>query len=184
MESTESPNFYQYWSIFRRRWPYAVATFASVVTLTYFYAITRAPIYGAQGKLLFKQDQSSSLIKFDSQNQQPNNPSSPDDRSQATEAKVIISTPKLQKALKRINILGQQKAPLKLGELQQGIEIAGLEKTDILQVSYKSKDPNLAALVVNELMKVYVESHLENSRAAASITKIEICRFCSTAILL
>lgn len=169
MESTESPNFYQYWSIFRRRWPYAVATFASVVTLTYFYAITRAPIYGAQGKLLFKQDQSSSLIKFDSQNQQQNNAnSSPDDRSQATEAKVISSTPNLQKALKRINILKQQKIPLKLEELQQGIEIGSLEKTDIMQVSYKGQDPKLAALVVNELMKVYIESHLESSRAAAA----------------
>lgn len=169
MESTESPNFYQYWSIFRRRWPYAVATFASVVTLTYFYAITRAPIYGAQGKLLFKQDQSSSLIKFDSQNQQQNNAnSSPDDRSQATEAKVISSTPNLQKALKRINILKQRKIPLKLEELQQGIEIGSLEKTDIMQVSYKGQDPKLAALVVNELMKVYIESHLESSRAAAA----------------
>ena len=169
MESTESPNFYQYWSIFRRRWPYAVATFASVVTLTYFYAITRAPIYGAQGKLLFKQDQSSSLIKFDSQNQQQNNAnSSPDDRSQATEAKVISSTPNLQKALKRINIIKQRKVPLKLEELQQGIEIGSLEKTDIMQVSYKGQDPKLAALVVNELMKVYIESHLESSRAAAA----------------
>jgi capsular exopolysaccharide synthesis family protein len=169
MESTESPNFYHYWSIFRRRWPYAVATFASVVTLTYFYAITRAPIYGAQGKLLFKQDQSSSLIKFDSQNQQQNNAnSSPDDRSQATEAKVISSTPNLQKALKRINIIKQRKEPLKLEELQQGVEIGSLEKTDIMQVSYKGQDPKLAALVVNELMKVYIESHLESSRAAAA----------------
>lgn len=168
MEAKENINFYHYWRTFKRRWPYALVTFGSVVSLTYFYAITRAPIYSAQGKLLFKQDQSSSLIKFDSQNQQQNNPNSPDDRSQATEAKVISSTPNLQKALERINIIGQQKAPLKLGELQQGIEIAGLEKTDILQVSYNSKDPNLAALVVNELMKVYVESHLENSRAAAS----------------
>ncbi len=168
MEATENINFYHYWRTFKRRCPYALVTFGSVVSLTYFYAITRAPIYSAQGKLLFKQDQSSSLIKFDSQNQQQNNPSSPDDRSQATEAKVISSTPNLQKALERINIIGQQKAPLKLGELQQGIEIAGLEKTDILQVSYNSKDPKLAALVVNELMKVYVESHLENSRAAAS----------------
>lgn len=168
MESTESPSFYQYWSIFRRRWPYAVATFGSVVALTYFYAITRAPIYGAQGKLLFKQDQSSSLIKFDSQNQQQNNASSPDDRSQATEAKVISSTPNLQKALKRINIIKQRKVPLKLEELQQGIEIGSLEKTDIMQVSYKGQDPKLAALVVNELMKVYIESHLESSRAAAA----------------
>lgn len=168
MESTESPNFYQYWCIFRRRCPYAIATFGSVITLKYFYAVTRAPIYSAQGKLLFKQDQSSSLIKFDSQNQQQNNTSSPDDRTQATEAKVISSTPNLQKAVKRIDIIDRQKVPLKLEELQQGIEIGSLEKTDILQVGYKSKDPKLAALVVNEVMKAYVESHLESSRAATA----------------
>lgn len=167
MESAD-PNFYQYWSTFRRRWLYAVATFGSVVTLTYFYATSRAPIYSAQVKLLFKQDKSSFLSKFDSQNsQQQNNASSPDDRMQATEAKVISSTLNLQKTLQRINIIDQQKAPLKLEELQQGIEIGTLEKTDILQVGYKSKDPKLTALVVNEVMKVYVESHLESSRAAA-----------------
>lgn len=168
MEATENTNFYHYWQIFKRRWLYAVATCGSVVTLTYFYAISRPPIYNAQGKLLFKQDQSSSLIKFDSQNQQQNNSESPDDRTQATEAKVISSTPNLRKALQRINIIDPQKVPLKLEELQQGIEISSLEKTDILQVGYKGKDAKLAALVVNEVMKVYVESHLENSRAAAA----------------
>lgn len=167
METTD-PNFYQYWCIFKRRWLYAVATFGSVVTLTYLHTMSRAPIYSAQGKLLFKQDQSSSLIKFDSQNQQQNNTESPDDRTQATEAKVISSTPNLRKALQRVNIIDQQKVPLKLEELQQAIEISSLEKTDILQVGYKSKDPKRTAIVVNEVMKAYVESHLESSRAAAA----------------
>lgn len=165
---TKDPNSYQYWCIFKRRWLYAVATFGSVVTLTYFHTMSRPSIYSAQGKLLFKQDQSSSLIKFDSQNQQQNNTESPDDRTQATEAKVISSTPILRKALQRVNIIDQQKVPLKLEELQQAIEISSLEKTDILQLSYKSKDPKQAAIVVNEVMKAYIESHLESSRAAAA----------------
>ncbi len=67
-------------------------------------------------------------------------------RSQATEAKVISSTPNLQKALKRINIIKQRKVPLKLEELQQGVEIGSLEKTDIMQVSYKGQDPKLVVL--------------------------------------
>lgn len=168
METIESTNFQQYWSILKRHWLYAVATFGTVVTLTYFYTTTREPIYSAQGKLIFKSDRSSSLIKFDSNSEQQQNSETPSDRSQATEAKVIISTPILEKAVKRINILNQQKASLKLEDLQQGLETSNVEKTDILQVNYKNKDPKLAALVVNEVMKVYVENHLENSRAAAT----------------
>lgn len=168
METIESTNFSQYWNIFKRHWLYALVTFGSVVTFTYFYATTKEPIYSAQGKLIFKSDQSSSLIKFDSNTEQQSNAEAPSDRSQATEAKVIISTPILQKAVKRINILNQQKVSLTLDDLQQGLETSNVEKTDILQVSYKNKDPKLAALVVNEVMKVYVENHLENSRAAAT----------------
>ena len=168
METIESKNFTEYWSIFKRHWLYAVATFGTVVTFTYFYATTREPIYSAQGKLIFKSDQSSSLIKFDSNSEQQSNAEAPSDRSQATEAKVIISTPILQKAVKRINILNQQKVSLTLDDLQQGLETSNVDKTDILQVSYNNKDPKLAALVVNEVMKVYVENHLENSRAAAT----------------
>ena len=111
METTESTNFSQYWSIFKRHWLTAVATFGTVVTFTYFYATTE-PIYSAQGKLIFKSAQSSSLIKFDSNTEQQSNAEAPSDRSQATQAKVIISTPILQKPVKQINILNQQKVSL------------------------------------------------------------------------
>ena len=167
MEETKSIDFYHYWRVFRRHWLPGVATFGSVVMLTYLYVSSKAPIYSAKGKLLFQQDQSSSLIKFDSEEQQQNT-SSPNERSQATEASVISSTPILQKALYRINVINQQKVTLKLEELQQGIEINSIEKTDILQVSYKSKEPKLAALVVDEVMKAYVGYDLSSSRAAAA----------------
>lgn len=171
METTESLNFYQYWNIFKRRWIYGVTIFSSVVALTYFHALSRTMVYSAEGKLLFKPDQSSSFVRFNNQDQQQNNEGVSDDRAQATEAKVISSSPNLQKALRKINAVLEadgQKQPLKLADLQQGLEINSLEKTDILQVSYRNREPKLAALVVNEVMKVYVESHLENSRAAAT----------------
>jgi capsular exopolysaccharide synthesis family protein len=167
MEETKSIDFYHYWRVFRRHWLPGVTTFGSVVVLTHVYLTSKASIYSAQGKLLFQQDQSSSLIKFDSEEEQQTT-SSPNDRTQATEASVISSTPILQKALYRINIINQQGVSLKLEELQQGIEIESIEKTDILQVSYKSKEPRLAALVVDEVMKAYVGYDLSSSRAAAA----------------
>ncbi len=67
MESTKSKDFYYYWFVFRRNWLPAVATFGTIVALTYLYTTSKVPIYSAQGKLLFKPDKSSSLIKFDSE---------------------------------------------------------------------------------------------------------------------
>ena len=168
MESTENIDFYKYWCVFKRRWLPAVAVFGAVVFFTYKYMSSKVPIYSAQGQLLFMPDKTSSLVKFDSESQKEQ-VSSPNDRSQATEAQVIRSASILKNALDRVKQITSQEIELNLGHLQQGIEITNIEGTDILQVAYKSNDPKVAALVVNQLMLAYVENNLASNRAAASL---------------
>ena len=163
MNSTDNIDFHKYWSILKRRWLPAVATFGAVVALTSLYTSSKVPVYSAQGQLIFNQDKSSSLIGLNSTEQ----PSSQTERSQITEARIISSVPILQRALELVNLNNPNGTPLSLGELQQGLEITNVEGTDLLQVGYSSKDPKLAAIVVNQVMKAYVDSNLLTNRAAA-----------------
>jgi len=167
MKTTENIDFQNYWCIFKRRWLPAVATFGSVVALTYLYTSSKVPIYKAQGQLLFKQDQTSSLIGFNSQSKENSQEQVNTQGGMLTEARVILSTPILQKALDLIKQNNPQGRLLNLGDLQQGLDVKSIEGTNILQVDYKSNDPNLAALIVNQLMKAYVDNNLLANRAAA-----------------
>jgi succinoglycan biosynthesis transport protein ExoP len=68
MESTEYPeeniDFQKYWLVLKRRWFPATGVFGIVVVLAALVASVQKPVYEAEGKLLFKQDRSSSLTGF------------------------------------------------------------------------------------------------------------------------
>ena len=164
MESIENIDFHRYWCTLKRRWLPAVAVFSTVITLTYLYTSTKVPIYSAQGQLLLNPDNSSSLTGLDSAKQV----NSQNDSPQSTELWIIRSAQVLQKALFRINQSNPQGTLLDLGDLQQGLDVTGLEDTDIFQVTYKSTNPQVAALVVNQVMKAYVDNNLLTNRAASS----------------
>ncbi len=165
MESVENIDFLSYWCILKRRWLPAVAAFGSVVVLTYVSVSLKVPMYRAQGQLLFRQDETSSLIGLNSA-KQVDSQSDKEERVILSEERVILSTHILQKALYLINRNNPQTLPLKLRDLQRGLEIKNIEGTDILQVAYAGKDPELAALVVNQLMNVYADNALFLNRAA------------------
>lgn len=160
MESIENIDLHKYWCVLKRRWLPAVATISAVVTLTYLHTSSKVPIYSAQGQLLLKQDKTSSLIQLNSANSQ-------NTTSLETEVRVISSTSILQKALYQINQSNLPGTPINLSDLQQGLEITNIDKTDVLQIDYTSTNPKLAALVVNQLMQAYVDNNLSTNRAAA-----------------
>jgi capsular exopolysaccharide synthesis family protein len=84
-----------------------------------------------------------------------------------TEAKIINSIPVLQKALDVINQNNPHGMTLNLKDLEKRLDIKNIEKTNILQVDYKSKEPKVAANVVNQVMNAYVDNNLWVNRAAA-----------------
>ncbi|PPS42799.1 polysaccharide biosynthesis tyrosine autokinase [Chroococcidiopsis sp. TS-821] len=163
MEVTENFDLQKCWLMLKRRWLPAVAAFSAVVGTTYIYTSAKVPVYSAQGQLLFKQDRSSSLIGLQSVAQA--NPPNQSDTSLATEAKVIRAVPILQQTLEQLK--ESQGVSLSLENLQQGLDVTAVEGTDILQVVYKSENPEQAAFVVNQLMNIYVNQNLLNNRAAA-----------------
>ena len=48
-----------------------------------------------------------------------------------------------------------------LGELEGGLRVAAVTKTDIIRISYSSLDPNLSADIVNTVIHAYIERTLD-----------------------
>lgn len=164
METPENIQFYNYWCIFKRHWLSALAVFSTIVGVSYLYTSSKTPIYSAQGQILFKEDKTSSLIGLDSNAQAMD---SQNNSSLNTEARLVQSDYILRKILDIVNENSFQEKPLSVGDLQAGLEVFNIEGTDILQVTYKSNNPEIASLVVNQLMNVYVNKNLLGNRAAA-----------------
>ena len=54
------------------------------------------------------------------------------------------------------------------GTIASGLEVVTRPKSDIILVSYKNRDPQLAVLVLDELVRRYFDKHLEVHRSAAA----------------
>jgi uncharacterized protein involved in exopolysaccharide biosynthesis len=54
--------------------------------------------------------------------------------------------------------------PLAVRALRKNLKVAAIRKTNLIQVSYASPDPNLAAAVLKTLTSLYLQKHLEVHR--------------------
>lgn len=163
MQASENIQIYNYWSALKRRWLPALATSSAIIGVTYLHTSSRIPIYSAQGQILFRQDKTSSLIGLDSNEQTADLQSK---TPLSTEARIIYSTPILQQALDAVNKDNFQKSHVNVRDLKEKLKIKSIEETDILEITYESNDRKIAALIVNQLMNVYVNKNLLSNRAA------------------
>ena len=177
MESTDYPeeniDFQKYWLVLKRRWFPATGVFGIVVVLAALVASVQKPVYEAEGKLLFKQDRSSSLTGF--QNNigeivrigEKANPLS-------TEAEIIRSLPIVQKTVDALDLRDEKGKSMDPKIISAGLKVKPVTETDILQISYKDNDPKIAAAIVNKIMEVYIENDILSNRAKATAARVFI----------
>ncbi len=177
MESTEYPeeniDFQKYWLVLKRRWFPATGVFGIVVVLAALVGSVQKPVYEAEGKLLFKQDRSSSLTGF--QNNigeivrigEKANPLS-------TEAEIIRSLPIVQKTVEALDLRDEKGKSMDPKIISAGLKVKPVTETDILQISYKDNDPEIAAAIVNKIMEVYIENDILSNRAKATAARVFI----------
>jgi capsular exopolysaccharide synthesis family protein len=177
MESTEYPeeniDLQKYWLVLKRRWFPATGVFGIVVVLAALVASVQKPVYEAEGKLLFKQDRSSSLTGF--QNNigeivrigEKANPLS-------TEAEIIRSLPIVQKTVEALDLRDEKGKSMDPKIISAGLKVKPVTETDILQISYKDNDPKIAAAIVNKIMEVYIENDILSNRAKATAARVFI----------
>jgi len=162
----EEIDFQKHLLVVQRRWIPAVGVFGVAVTLASLFAFSSKPSYKAEGSLLIRTNRTSSVTdlgeaigRLESLTT-TNNPLE-------TQAKIVTSVPVIEETIRTLNLKDSKGEPLKIQNLLQKLKIQNAKGTEILQISYTDKDPDLAAQVVEQLMKVYIRNNIEANRAEA-----------------
>jgi capsular exopolysaccharide synthesis family protein len=175
MESTqysEDIDFQKYWLILKRRWLPASCVFVLVVILAGAATFLKKPTYEAGGRLLFKKKNTTSSLVTDAGGKIGELDSlsllnTPID----TEAEVVRSIPIIQKTIEALNLRDKQGKLIAPEGFLKELTVKPIKGTDVLQISYKSKDAKEAADAVNELMRLYIETNVLSNRAEAAAAR-------------
>ncbi|NJM19366.1 MAG: polysaccharide biosynthesis tyrosine autokinase [Richelia sp. SM1_7_0] len=155
----------QYWLILKRRWLPALLVTTSVLGLAAFVTFRQKPVYQAEGKLRFnKNNNISSLSGLGGQIGELSgitNLSNPLD----TETEVIKSHPLIQETITKLDLKNKEGEPLTYEAFLKQLQVKSIRGTDVLQLSYKSTDPEEAAKVVNSLMGDYMANNVQDNTA-------------------
>ena len=166
-EDTDYIDLEQYWLILKRRWLAASVVAGSVMGLTALVTFTQKPIYEAKAELLFnKESNVSSLTGLSGTVGELSgitNLSTPLE----TEAKVIRSNPIIQKTINKFNLRDKKGDPVSIEDFLKKLKVRSAKGTDVLELSYKSTDPQQAAAIVNSLMRDYIDNNIRVNTAEA-----------------
>lgn len=170
-EDRDTIDLRQYWTILKRRWLVTSVVISSVFGLTALVTFVQKPVYESQAKLLFnKQNGVSSLTGISAQVGELSgltNLSNPVD----TEAEVIRSYPIVDKTITTLNLKDKRGDRLTMEKFLKILKVKSVRGTDVMQLSYRSTNPQEAADVVNTIMKYYLESNVRTNRSTAKAAR-------------
>ncbi|NMG07241.1 polysaccharide biosynthesis tyrosine autokinase [Brasilonema sp. UFV-L1] len=154
----EEVEIQKYWLVLKRRWPIVVGVLLASVGLSSFLVFLQKPEYQASGMLLFKSDRTSSLTKVGEKIgdleslMREGNPLE-------TQAVILRSEPILKEVIDTLGLKDKKGNALEPDLLK--VKVEPIVGTDVLKVSYTSGNPELAASVVNQVMKSYIEKNIQ-----------------------
>lgn len=170
MESRNYPeeiDLQKYWLVLKRRWLVVSGIFVASVGLAAFAASLEEAQYQASGKLLFQTDRVASLTgvgenigELEALTFQGN--------PLETQAVVVQSLPILQETVEALNLTSEDGTPLPPKALAEGLSVEAVSGTDVMEISYRSDDPELSAAVVNQVMESFIANDILSNRAKAA----------------
>lgn len=168
MESTETGiGFQEYWQILKRRWLPALAVFASVLALTTYSTLKEKPVYEAEGKLLFKKTTPGSALTELGKEIGQLTPAAEQSNPLTTEIELIRSVENIEKTINRLHLKDEKSNHLKTKDFSKKLTVATIRGADILTVTYKDKNPKIAADVVKTMMDFYIDNNQKVNRLEA-----------------
>jgi polysaccharide biosynthesis transport protein len=168
MEPTETGiGFQDYWQILKRRWLPALAVFASVVVLTAYSTLKEKAVYEAEGKLLFKKTTPGSALTELGKEIGQLTPAAEQSNPLTTEIELIRSVESVEKTIKKLKLKDEKSNDLKAKDFLKSLTVASIRGADILTVSYKDKNPKIAADVVKTMMNFYIDNNQKVNRLEA-----------------
>ncbi|MEH2194598.1 MAG: polysaccharide biosynthesis tyrosine autokinase [Nostoc sp.] len=166
----EEVNIQKYLEVVQRRWLPLVGIFSIAVTLGCLYAFSLKPFYKAEGSLMIKTNRSSSLTGL-SEDIGRLEALNINDNPLETQVRVIGSNPVIGKTINSLNLKDNKGKPLSIRNLANQLKIEGIKGTDVVQISYKGSDPELATKIVNEVIKNYIALNIQANQDEARTAK-------------
>lgn len=179
MESRESIDLdlSRYLLILKRWWLPGTAIFAATVMLSAIATQFMKPSYEAEGKLLFRIPS----FKVVGSNLLPTNNEGGDagdlksllatQNPINTQIEVISSPSLLQRTIDKLGLKDKEGKPIEVDQLRKAVILKIINGTDVLRISYTSRDPEQAAAVVNTIMNLYLENDILTNRSEAAAAR-------------
>jgi polysaccharide biosynthesis transport protein len=166
IQNSEEIDFQKYLLVLQRRWVSALTIFVAIVTLSFWHAFSSKPIYKAEGSLLIKTNQTSSLTGLGEAIGRLESLGSTNSPSE-TQAKIITSVPVIQETIQALNLKNDQGKDVTIKDLTSKVKVESVKGTDVLQISCVEDEPALAATIVNKVMEIYIKNNIEANRDEA-----------------
>ncbi|GEM_PF-173030 len=152
----------------RRRWRVVAATLLSAGLLGALYYATAERIYSAKAELLILQTGENSLSPTIEVQANRENSLMPTFVNLMSSAKVLSDAVKRVAAEDLAVDLSPDEPEKWIKQLQQRLAVTAVPKTNIISVTYESKDPGVAVRVVNAVVASYLEFMRETHQGTAA----------------
>jgi uncharacterized protein involved in exopolysaccharide biosynthesis len=178
VESGQSPNLRDLLAIGFRQRRLVINTFLAIFSITVLLAFLLPKRYEAQMKILVRHERAEPVVSPERESPMPWRTEVSEEELQS-EAELIKSRDLLGKVVVACDLLDlDTSSPLSnvvnsddprvsraVLKLEQDLTVQPIKLTNLISVSYKAKDPQLAAKVLNSLASLYLEKHLAMHRA-------------------
>ncbi|WP_088243787.1 GumC family protein [Calothrix rhizosoleniae] len=169
-EHFEEIDFHKYWLVLQRRWLPATGVFSLVVGFSSFLAFSAKPTYKAESNILVETNKTASLTGLEDSRGKLE-PLARENTPLDTQAKIVTSVPVIEETIKSLELKDEEGELLKIRDFLEELKVLPIAGTDIIEISYTDKEPELAAKVVNKLVQVYIKNNIEANRAQAASTR-------------
>ncbi len=170
LPSFEEVDFQKYLQVLQRRWLPLVAIFGISVTLGTLYALSLKPSYKADGSLMIKTNRTSSLTGV-SENLGKLEALSQNENPLETQVKVVASNPVLQETIRSLKLKDAKGKLLSIPDFVAKLKVEGIKGSDVVQISYKDNNPQIAAKVVNTIIDTYIKLNVQANQNEATSAK-------------
>jgi uncharacterized protein involved in exopolysaccharide biosynthesis/Mrp family chromosome partitioning ATPase len=161
-------------ALFKRKWTIILFTAVGIISAAsvYFFYPTA---YESRAKLLVRYVLERSAVDYiDSANARPQDAASSNDRVIGAEIEILTSWDLAVQAAQAIGpkrLLPRSEAATETGAagtISSGLTATSKKGSNIISVSYKNHDPQIATVVLQELLSRYFVKHLEVHRSAGA----------------
>ncbi len=166
LSSTEAleVDFFRYMRTLKSRWLLIALLWGGTVGLAGIVASMKPPIYEASSKILIRVDPTSNLtgvgrgvgeLESVVKSQNP----------LTTEVEIIASNPVVNHVIRTLKLQDEVGHPLSSEAFKKNLTVKISGGADIINLSYRDGNPEIAAVVVNALAKTYINDNiLDNQR--------------------